>query len=284
MIEENFPDFFVRADRHANSWQRRYLISQKVQLSALLCAAAIATAGDYPLVTAVLFGLGISAQVYRLSTRADEKWWNGRAGAESAKTASWLFVVGGRPFDLENSNGDVELATRLSEVAAKVANFLPIPSSQAHVTPEMYELRSRALADRIAIYQRDRIESQCSWYASKSETNEKRARLWSLAGISAQALGLALGIVAAAGGWAVDVVGLFAALAASAVAWVAVKQYETLARSYAVASAELSVIRVEITNGVAADSWTEDKWSTFANDAEEAISREHTSWRAARAT
>jgi hypothetical protein len=60
----------------------------------------------------------------------------------------------------------------------------------------------------------------------------------------------------------------------------AVKQYQTLARSYAVASAELGAIDVKITGNPA---WEEAAWASFVNEAEEAISREHVSWRASRA-
>jgi hypothetical protein len=279
MVEDHFPDFFKRADKHSADWQKRHLRSQKLQLGALLVAAAVSAVGGPPVAVVVLFGLALLAQVYRLVTRADEKWWNGRAGAESAKTACWLYVVGGEPFARTSQGADVELATRMTEIAKKVAALVPIPTSQAHVTPEMRRLREEPLQTRIATYQRERIQDQCQWYSTKSTFNEKRARLWSLAAIAAQGLALLLGVVAAAEDWELDFVGLFAALAATVVAWVAVKQYETLARSYAVASGELGTIDVRISG----TEWTEDEWAAFANSAEEAISREHTSWRASRA-
>ena len=95
MIEDDFPDFYRRADSHSIRWQVRYLWSEKVQLVGLLLAAGIGAIGGPPLVVVLFFALALVAQVFRLTSRADEKWWNGRAGAESAKTASWLFVVGG---------------------------------------------------------------------------------------------------------------------------------------------------------------------------------------------
>lgn len=279
MTEEHFPEFYRRADAHAAEWQSRYLWSQKVQLGALLAAAAVSTAFDWALGVVMLFAVAIAAQFYRLVTRADEKWWNGRAGAESAKTASWLYVVGGNPFGTSNPEAGIELATRLSEIGAKVAELLPVPTAEAHVTEEMARLRAQPLTDRVASYQRERIKNQCRWYAAKSTFNEKRARWWALAGLAAQGLALIIGMVAAVEDWSLNFVGLFAALAATAVAWMAVKQYETLARSYAVASGELSTIDVRISS----TAWAEHDWAAFANAAEDAISREHTSWRASRA-
>lgn len=279
MIENHFPEFFRRADDHSARWQRRYLRMQKVQLGALLLAAAVAAVGDYPL-PVLLFGVAIAAQLYRLTARADEKWWNGRAGAESAKTASWLYVVGGAPFNINNPNADLELARRLREIGDKVARILPVPTGQAHVTAEMVAVRTQPLPERVEIYQRERIQDQCQWYAKNSELNEKGGRWSAFLGVAMQTLGLLFGVAAAVYHWRLDAVGLFASLAASAVAWSAVKQYETLERSYAVASSELSTIEVEISSR----SWTDESaWAAFVNASEDAISREHTSWRASRA-
>jgi hypothetical protein len=255
------------------------LRSEGLQLIALLGAAAVAAVGSHPLVAVLLFSLAVFAQVYRLATRADEKWWNGRAGAESAKTAAWRFVVGAAPFGVSNGGSEVEFARRVAEVAREVAELVPVPAGDTHVTAEMRALRSAPLQQRVDVYQRERIQSQCAWYTSKSEFNEKRARWWSLAGIAAPGIGLLVGVLAAVNDWEVDGLGVLSAIGASTIAWVAVKQFQTLARSYAVASAELGVIDVEISS----QTWTEDKWAAFVNEAEEAISREHTSWRASRA-
>lgn len=280
MIEDEFSDFYRRADAHSFRWQVRYLWSEKVQLLALLLAAGTAALGAPPFPVVLLFGLALVAQVFRLASHADEKWWNGRAGAESAKTASWLFVVGGEPFDIGNLQADVELATRMADVAKEVAKLVPVPAGDTHVTAAMRSVRARPLGERIQVYHRERIRGQRDWYATKSEFNAKRSTAWSSAAIAASGLALGFGIAAAVYEWSLDAIGFFSAVGASLVAWIAVKQYQTLARSYAVASAELSAIDVQIESR---QSWTESEWSSFVNAAEDAISREHTSWRASRA-
>lgn len=280
MIENEFPDFYHRADAHSIRWQVRYIWSEKVQLLALLLAAGIAALGGPPFPVVLLFGLALVAQAFRLASRADEKWWNGRAGAESAKTASWLFMVGGEPFDVGNLQADVELASRITEVAKEVAKLVPVPAGDTHVTAGMRSARGRPLHERIEVYQRERIRSQRDWYTSKSDFNEKRSTAWSSAAMAASGLALGFGIAAAVYEWSLDAVGFFSVVGASLVAWMAMKQYQTLARSYAMASAELSAIDVQIESR---QSWTESEWATFVNAAEDAISREHTSWRASRA-
>lgn len=280
LIEDDFPDFYRRADAHSIRWQARYLWSERIQLVSLLAAAAVASLGGPPLPVVLLFGLALVAQVFRLASHADEKWWNGRAGAESVKTASWLFTVGGEPFDVGNAQADLELASRISDVAKEVAKLVPVPAGGAHITAGMRSVRGRPLNERVELYQRQRVRAQRDWYASKSEFNEKSSAQWSSAAIVASGLALGFGIAAAVYEWSLDAVGFFSAVGASLVAWMAVKQYQTLARSYAVASAELSDIDVQIESRY---GWTESDWATFVNAAEDAISREHTSWRASRA-
>jgi hypothetical protein len=59
--------------------------------------------------------------------------------------------------------------------------------------------------------------------------------------------------------------------------WLQTKQHQVLAHAYAVTAQELSSIRSLI-------QWQESEsdWSAFVDDAETAISREHTLWRAKR--
>lgn len=75
--------------------------------------------------------------------------------------------------------------------------------------------------------------------------------------------------------------GVLGAVSSAAVAWMAIRQYEVLVRSYSVASSELATIDAKIGGSVWAD---EMEWARFVDDAENAISREHTSWRAYRGT
>lgn len=279
-IESSFPEFFTRSDDHSKAWQRRFFRSQKVQLGAVLAAALAANFGKPGMTCAVvLFVLAGSCNVYLLVTRADQRWWNGRAGAESAKTMAWCYCVGGAPFSKASLDADGELSRRVNEIATKVAQLAAVPVVSSPVTAEMREARSSPLSERISFYLEERIRGQMKWYSEKSTEKERLGRAWTLAAIAAQAGGIAIGVVGLLTDVDFDFVGLFSAAAATAVAWTAVQQYDVLARSYAVASSELSVIDTKIEG----TDWTEEDWAVFVNEAEEAISREHTSWRASRA-
>lgn len=71
----------------------------------------------------------------------------------------------------------------------------------------------------------------------------------------------------------IDLAGVAGALAAAGVAWLQTRQHHQLASAYAVAAQELADIASRA-------HWpeTEAEWAHFVDEAEEAISREHTLW------
>ena len=89
--------------------------------------------------------------------------------------------------------------------------------------------------------------------------------------------GATAAILTAAGWLEVDLLGLAGALVAAGVSWLQTKQHNNLAESYSVAAQELAAIKAQI-----GSKTTEGDWARFVNDAEEAISREHTLWKASR--
>ena len=125
----------------------------------------------------------------------------------------------------------------------------------------MQQLRGADLAARRAAYGADRLENQRAWYAAKASHNE----------------GLTGAILKATGSVDINLLGLLAAAAAGAAAWLQAKEHATLANAYGIAAQELGVIRMRL-----AKPSDEADWAAFVEDAEEAISREHTVWLARR--
>jgi hypothetical protein len=74
-----------------------------------------------------------------------------------------------------------------------------------------------------------------------------------------------------------SLLGVAAAASASAAAWLQTRQHENLTTAYSVACQELASVRSLIEQ-----NRDEATWAQFVEDAEEAISREHTMWRASR--
>ena len=279
MIESHFCEFYRKAGSYSGLWQRNFLWAQKIQLISIVLVAAFANLRSSGAEWAVVFfAIAILAQLYRYIAKPDEKWWNGRAGAESAKTICWRYVVCGAPFEQANLKADEMVSFRLTDIAKNVAQIIPISVSEGHITEEMRAERLRPLAERISDYQEQRIRQQMNWYSSKSTFNSDQARKWTAMAIVTQSLGLVVGIIGVMRHWHFDLIEFFSASSISVVAWMAIKQFDVLARSYAVASNELSLIDGQISNR----TWDEQGWSLFVDSSEEAVSREHTSWRASR--
>jgi hypothetical protein len=289
VAESDFPPLYSAADRNSLDGQRRLLNATRLRLAMLVLAAAFGLFtwrrawGDLAGIGAsVAFVVALLAELYLLQARPDRLWYDGRAVAESAKTLTWRYLVGGSPFGREEvSDREAErlLLDRFRQITASLAgaHLVPVSGAADQIAPSLRRLRSLPLDERRALYRSERIQGQQAWYARSARWNERRATQWSLILTSLEALGLAGGVLKATGVLRVDLLGLAGAVVAAGAAWVQAKQHQNLASAYAVASQELGAISAQV-------DWTstEQEWAHFVDQAEEAISREHTLWRASR--
>jgi hypothetical protein len=287
MVDRELPALYRAADRNAQRGQRRCLTATGLRLGALLVAAFLGLftwrtrgADVAGMLGAIAFGGALTCELYLLSARPDRLWYDGRAAAESAKTLTWRYLVGGSPLGKdEGTDRDAEglLLRRFSELARELRGVHLVPTAEGadQITHAMRSVRALPLPRRREHYLVNRVRDQQHWYARRARWNEGRALRWSIALTSLEALGLAGAVLKASGKVQVDLMGLAGALVAAGVAWTQTKQHQTLATAYALASQELSYIAARV-------EWpsTEQEWAHFVDESEEAISREHTLWRA----
>lgn len=278
------------ASRDSTGAQRRYLLATAAHLACLVLAAVFGALTIRPdpdgvdlagLASVGFFAGAAILSVYLFGTRPDRQWYDGRAAAESMKTLAWKYSVGGNPFRVGTA-AEAQLEELFVERTRETIQALKYarPAGgrvEPQLTEEMRAVRSRPLEQRRAEYERGRIVEQQTWYADKAEWNNKRAARWRIVILVAELAGLILGLLKAAAVIEIDLLGVAAALAAALGAWLQAKQHEELGRAYAVASQELAAIRSLI-----ARPRTEEEWADFVDQSEEAISREHTLWRASR--
>ena len=287
--ESEFPALYHAADRNSLDGQRRFLTATQLRLVMLVVAAVFGLviwrrgrADLAAVVAGAAFAVALAAEHYLLRRRPDRLWYDGRAVAESAKTLTWRYLVGGSPFGREEVNereADKLLLDRFRQITGSLggAHLVPITGAAEQISPALRRFRSLPLEERRELYRNGRIGGQQAWYARTARWNERRATQWSLVLTTLEALGLAGGVLKATGVLRVDLLGLASAVVAGGAAWVQAKQHQTLANAYAVTSQELSTISGQV-------DWasTEQEWAHFVDQAEEAISREHTLWRASR--
>jgi len=287
IAEREFPALYRAADQNSLDGQRRYLTATGLRLAMLVVAAIFGLfswrtgGGDLAGIAAALaFGVALLSELYLLQERPDRVWYDGRAAAESVKTLTWRYLVGGNPFgkaSLPDHAAEQLLLERFVQIARdlKGVHLVPVSGGADQLNDAMRQIRSLPLDARQEQYRRGRIHDQRDWYARKARWNEQRATRWSLALAALEAVGLVGAALKATGTVNVDLLGLASALVAAGVAWAQTKQHQTLASAYAVASQELATIGAQIDLPS-----TEEDWAHFVDQAEDAISREHTLWRA----
>ncbi|MFF9329641.1 DUF4231 domain-containing protein [Streptomyces sp. NPDC014776] len=271
---------FRSSDTASLTGQRGYIRGTKFRLVLAVAAAVCgALSGRAAVICLVLvFVATICVEVWLLTERPEQAWYDGRALAESTKTLAWRYAVGGAPFpaDLPEHTAHRRFLRRLEELLREAPVSSLAPVGTIAVTEGMRALRSGSFVERKRAYLRARIEDQQQWYATKASANVTSARRWRLLLIAVEGLGLAAAVLRLLDLFSFDLAGILAAVLGAGSAWLAVRQHETLGRAYTFAATELSVIHGRLTHA------DEETWAQEVADAEEAISREHTMWRASR--
>jgi len=230
---------------------------------------------------AFCFLSALLVELYLLKDQPERTWYEGRAAAESARTLGWRYMMGAEPFGIEGQQVDIDalFLGRLNDVLSvlKDIDLSPGHAVREQITPVMRAIRAASLEDRRSMYEVNRVGEQQQWYSRKARWNRNRAAQWTLGMLAVEGTGIAAAILKAAGTVGGELLSLGGAIVAAMTAWLQTKQYRTIAAAYSVTALELASVRSRIANQV-----TEADWSKFVSDAEDAISREHTLWKASR--
>jgi SMODS and SLOG-associating 2TM effector domain 3/SMODS and SLOG-associating 2TM effector domain 1 len=281
-----YPALWVAADKKAAEQQRLFYGATAGQLIALVLAAfaalipSDALGGVGPVLTLLLFLAVVGMQVSGVATRAEQRWYDARAAAESIKSAAWQFAVGGESFRI----GDTESATRFIELLQGVLTGLPHldigddSTGSASATNRMAQIRQADLIERGEVYREGRVNDQVRWYTNKAAWNRQWGKAFVVAAVVVEGTAVTLGVLRVSGAVDTDLLSAFAACAAGLLGWSQAKKYTSLAEAYAVTSHEVDLVAASL--DAAIDS--EEAWAQSVHDAEAAFSREHTMWRARR--
>lgn len=278
----NLPSLFTATDEYSQKWQKRFLRAQKAQLSFLILAAIGGSTSwvlsqDFKLsafITMIALVCAVSIKLYLIANTPEKKWYNGRAAAESIKTLSWEYVSGATPFEKTKSKTVVEqlFLSRVGEILATVPTLDQPSIGLRQLTKSMKDERKKSFTNRKSYYITNRIEDQITWYSNKSSFNSRRSSVWSFVLLSLEVIAIVLATLRFAGIIELDLAGVTATIVAAGISWIQSKQYETLSQSYSVTAQELARV------GSLLETTNERDWPTSVEQAEEAISREHTLW------
>ncbi|MDH6118168.1 DUF4231 domain-containing protein [Kitasatospora sp. GAS204B] len=289
------PEPFQTADRASIEGQRQTLRWYRGMILMLVVAAAVSaviapsghgktSAAPFVSVAAFLLAGYFWSRLRRVNPQA--QWYGARAAAESVKTLAWKYTVRARPFGGPADSPEVDEEYR-AQVADLLRNFEETgalaPGAVPEITDGMRALRAAELPARRTMYLRVRVEGQRTWYLAKADACESQSVSWGLGIVALMIVGGAAAVAQALGAISVSIFGACSAAAAAIIAWTQLKQLRPLVSAYQLAAKELDVVWGKLTAMDVNDPDAEATWSLLAGDVEDAVAREHTSWRARRA-
>lgn len=284
----SLPPLYRAADNGSMEAQKRFLSAQRTELCLIVGAAVLFEVSleidgvrVAVLAAAVLMLVAMIVRLRSGEGRLAARWYDYRAAAESIKTLSWQYSVGGSAFPLGLDDDDARdgFEQQLRELLERDLQGLtvPAPPGESQLTAAMEELRGVGLDERRQAYVEGRVDDQLSWYRDKARINGRAARRWGRLLIAGEITAAVIGVLMAMGWIGVNISGPVAAAVAAGVAWKQTKQFSVLAESYSVTSQDIAALRRSVEHAS-----TEHEWAEAVHDAEAAFSREHTMWRARR--
>jgi hypothetical protein len=228
--------------------------------------------------TAVLLVIGIIAILVTRERRYEKRWFDARAVAESSKTITWRYVMHIPPFDIEGANAKFIEELRAIELARPTLTAADAKEEVVEqISARMEELRNSNFALRKQVYTSTRAEDQKEWYVRNARKNSQTASVWFWTTLGLQVVALIFAILKADGLASFSPAGLIMTVAAGAAAWNQAKRHDELSASYSLAAHELADLKTLLVS-----CSDENAFVLLVEDIEEAISREHTMWRARR--
>lgn len=287
MTEQDFPPLYRAADLASTNAQGLFFKALFWNLTLLVVAAISSVANIatswFALLQMIPLMLTLGLTIFLATKQPQRTWYGMRALAESIKTVSWRYMMRAEPFNVDDATALIHFRQSLSAIFdanKSISSQATAISSGPQITEKMQIIRSLSLEDRINFYEKERVDEQQDWYSRKATTNEKSAKWWfrALIALNLFAIFFAAGKIAnpTVNFWPTDIL---VAAAASVMGWVQTKRFQELAASYTLTAHEIGLLRIALPAPP-----TEDKFSLYVGDAENAFSREHTQWQARRDT
>ena len=287
MTNTDYPGLYRSSDAASVRAQNVYLFLQRAYLGSLVIGSGVAvfiplasgptkTCLYTAMAIVLLSGLFI---LWITRSRLDDKaWFDGRAIAESVKTATWRFMMIAPPFQ-SNDTVEERFVAELREIRKARANFGKhlagsLDSSDSAITGFMRQTRAESFDQRKSFYLEARVRSQLTWYSDKARVNAITGSKWFWGTVGLQGVAVVIAVIqAVSGGLGINLLPVFTTSAAAFAAWNQMKRHEELAQAYALATQELGELEA-IANNIN----SEPTFAQFVEQTEESISREHTMW------
>ena len=283
--DSTLPGLYQSADKASLSAQSVYFWALRLYLFLLVVAAFVFynwPSDDYAAIaSAILFLVTLGILIFLRVQRPDDKWYNGRAVAESVKTRSWRWVMCAEPYE-HNEKFEIVSKQFINDLKAILDQNRGLSDSlqsgsgiNAPISRTMQEIRKLPIVDRLSLYKEQRIDNQAKWYSLKSQFNKRKARQWFWVSVALHATAIGFLLYRIKEPSLSLPVGVVATAAGAVLTWLQAKKHNELNSSYALAAHEIVLIK-----GEALSVQNERDLSEFVINSENAFSREHTQWTA----
>lgn len=274
-----FPPFYVQADEEAIRCQQVFLRWRGAEFFSLALAAVFALLpretlwGIGPWLAVAAFAFPFAVRLSQVEQKAERRWYDARAAAESMKTATWQYAVGGESYRIDDPTAKSRFLDLVGEICRALPSWQSGTTGEGSlVTEPMTLIRRSDLALRFNTYVEQRVVNQVNWYKRKADFNAQRASLWGAGVIGVEGIALAVGVVNLVHPLGLDYLGALAAIAAGLAGWKQTKRFNELAEAYALTSNETFLVKESL------DATSEGAWAQSVTSAEAAFSREHSMW------
>jgi hypothetical protein len=299
MLKQDFPGIYASASACSAKAQKHYYSALRLELVFLLASAVIPIMGishwSIALLQAVVLisALTCTLLLHQRNEKPDRIWYQARALAESIKTMTWRYVSKAEPYIAESDDAECEAQmdhlflaniNQLLKDNQLPNRYLHLSASAKNITDKMKELRAKPVEERQSYYLANRIEEQMHWYEKKYRLNNLLASRFSIVIAACYCAAIFLAMMRiqfpSVQGWPT---GVFVTSAVVVMSWMQAKRFSELAASYAQTGADIKhLLEVMKANERRGCMGTDQAFSNFVGDAENAFSREHTQWVARR--
>jgi len=128
-IDDHMPALYGAAETVSRKGQERFRWLTGAAVI-LLVIAAVGGMIDQPWagwLSAAAFAVGTVATTFWVIRRHENEWYDGRAAAESAKSLTFKYAVGGAPYGVEDAGAKHRYAEALAGIIAELASPRPSP-------------------------------------------------------------------------------------------------------------------------------------------------------------
>ncbi|WP_456462126.1 DUF4231 domain-containing protein [Reichenbachiella sp.] len=285
----NYPALYKSSDKASIKSQNLFI---KLNLFNILSLVLASTLSSIPIdenylaiISAVFLIVSLILTSLMFYIKFEKKWYEGRAIAESIKTLTWKFMMGASPFEADSFTiveAEERLINEFKKIIGQRKDYFDLIGGDfgtgEQITTAMRNVREFNIEKKKSIYLRQRLDEQRTWYSSSSNRNRssKNISFWTIiALIVASFIGLYLNLNYE--NLKIIITPISVVIASSIIAWMNLKRFQELTQSYSITANELGLIRSK-----AHHITKESELSDFVDDAENAISREHTLWLARR--